>query len=110
EKFAAAWLAGMPVLSKPAVEGSPLAVRIAELLLTSGAFPMGSFQLLLGTGKDLLEHLDHQDVLAFTGSAATARLVRAHPRLLACGARLNIEADSLNAAVVGADVECDSPL
>lgn len=110
EKLAPAWLAGMPVLSKPAAEGSPLAVLLAERIAEAEVFPEGAFQLWLGPGEALLEHVEPQDVVAFTGSAHTASVVRCHPRLLATGARLNVEADSINVVVLGPDVAVDTPL
>jgi len=104
-KLAVAFLAGMPVVSKPAAPGSPLAVRVAELLTASGGLPDGAFQLWLGSGAPLLDHLEPLDVVAFTGSAETGRLVRGHPRVVATGARVNVEADSINAAIVGLDLD-----
>lgn len=109
EKAACAILAGMPVLSKPATATAPLAERCAELILAAGILPAGAFQLLCGGAGDLLDHLGPQDVLAFTGSADTARTLRSHANVLAAGPRVNIEADSLNAAVLGPDVQPGSP-
>jgi oxepin-CoA hydrolase/3-oxo-5,6-dehydrosuberyl-CoA semialdehyde dehydrogenase len=103
-KAAVAWLAGMPVLSKPATSTSALAHRIAEILVESGLLPEGSFQLLMGPAGDLLDHLGPQDVIAFTGGAETAARLRVHPTVLRNGVRLNVEADSLNAVVLGPDL------
>ncbi|TPV94266.1 MAG: 3,4-dehydroadipyl-CoA semialdehyde dehydrogenase [Myxococcales bacterium FL481] len=103
-KAAVALLAGMPVVSKPATSTSALAHRIAELVLADGMLPRGAFSLLMGPAGDLLDHLEPQDVVAFTGSADTGRLIRSHARVLATGARINVEADSLNAAIIGPDV------
>jgi len=105
EKLACAFLAGMPVLSKPATGTALPAHRAAELLVESGLLPPGSFSFLCGSVGDLLDHLTPQDVVAFTGSAATARKIRAHPRVVERSVRVNAEADSLNAMVVGPDVE-----
>lgn len=104
EKLAPAWLAGMPVLTKPAPEGSPLAVRVVECLVEADLLPPGALQLWLGPGEALLEHAHPQDVLAFTGSAQTAALVRRHPRCLETGMRVNVEADSINVVVLGPDL------
>ena len=104
-KFAVAFLAGMPTIAKPATSTCLLAYHIARTFLESGLVPEGALQLYLGPAGDLLEHVDGQDVVAFTGSADTGRKVRTAPRVLETGTRVNVEADSLNAAIVGADVE-----
>lgn len=109
EKAACALLAGMPVLTKPATATALLAERCVELILGAGILPPGAFQLLCGGAGDLLDHLGPQDVLAFTGSADTARTLRSHPNVLASGPRVNIEADSLNAAVLAPDALPGSP-
>lgn len=109
-KFAVAFLAGVPVLSKPATSTSMLAARIAELMLAPGVLPEGAFSLLLGPAGDLLDHVGPQDVVAFTGSADTGAKIRGHATMLATNARVNIEADSLNAVVIGPDVEPGSEL
>lgn len=104
-KLAVSILAGMPVLSKPATGSAQLAHRLGELIVEHKLLPEGSFSLLMGPAGDLLEHVGPDDVIALTGSAATGRIIRSHPQVLQSGARVNIEADSLNAAIVGADVE-----
>lgn len=103
EKAACALLAGMPVLTKPATATALLAERCAELIVEAGILPEGAFQLLCGPAGDLLDHLGPQDVLAFTGSAETARELRTHRNVLSAGPRMNVEADSLNAAVLAPD-------
>lgn len=108
EKLACALLAGMPVLVKPATATALVAHRLVELWLTAGALPDGALQLLCGPAGDLVDHLRAGDVLAFTGGSETARTLRAHPAVLAHGVRVNVEADSLNAAVLGPDVELGS--
>lgn len=109
-KFAVAFLAGMPVVSKPATSTSMLAWRMAELMLAPGVLPVGAFSLLLGPAGDLLDHVGPQDVVAFTGSADTGAKIRGHQRVIARNARVNIEADSLNAVVIGPDVASGSEL
>ena len=108
EKLACALLAGMPVLVKPASATALVAHRMIELWVTAGALPPGALQLLCGPAGDLLDHLRGSDVLAFTGGSETARTLRTHPRVLAEGVRVNVEADSLNAAVLAPDVELTS--
>lgn len=105
EKAACAWLAGVPVVTKPATATSMLAERIVRLLVNAKALPDGALQLLCGSTGDLLDHLGPQDVLAFTGSADTGYLLRSKENLLRWSVRVNIEADSLNAAVLGPGVE-----
>jgi oxepin-CoA hydrolase/3-oxo-5,6-dehydrosuberyl-CoA semialdehyde dehydrogenase len=109
EKMACALLAGVPVAVKPATQTALVAHRIAEVFAQSGGLPSGAWTFLAGPAGDLLDHLEAQDVLAFTGSADTARKLRAHPRVLEKGVRVNVEADSLNAAVLGPDVRPGSP-
>jgi 3,4-dehydroadipyl-CoA semialdehyde dehydrogenase len=108
EKAAVALLAGVSVLSKPASSTSPLAVRIVELWVESGVLPAGAFSLLVGQARDLLDHLGPQDCVAFTGGSSTALSIRSHHNIVANNVRLNIEADSLNASILGPDVDKDS--
>ena len=105
EKMACAFLGGMPVVVKPATLTGLVAHRVARIFVESGLLPAGTFTFLAGPAGDLLDHLEAQDVLAFTGSAVTGRRMRSHPRVLEKGVRVNVEADSLNAAVLGPDVE-----
>jgi 3,4-dehydroadipyl-CoA semialdehyde dehydrogenase len=109
EKMACAFLAGMPVVVKPATTTALVAWRIAELFVGSGVLPAGTWTFLAGPAGDLLDHLGPQDVLAFTGSASTGRAMRRHPRVLDKGVRVTVEADSLNSAVLGPDVAPGSP-
>jgi len=105
EKAAVALLAGMPVVSKPATSTALLAHRMTEVIVESGVLPEGAFSFIAGSVGDLLDHLDPQDALAFTGSGDTAAMLRgldAHARR---SVRVNVEADSLNAAIMGPDVE-----
>ena len=101
EKAACAFLAGMPIVSKPATSTALVAFRLSEI--GAGVLPRGTFQFLCGSPGDLLDRLGPQDVVAFTGSSQTAARLR--EQLARRGARLNVEADSLNAAVLGPDVE-----
>jgi oxepin-CoA hydrolase/3-oxo-5,6-dehydrosuberyl-CoA semialdehyde dehydrogenase len=109
EKAACALLAGMPVITKPATATALVTERCIELILDAGILPEGALQLIIGSTGDLLDRLGPQDVLAFTGSADTARTLRNRPSLLAANTRMNVEADSLNAAVLGPDVADGSP-
>jgi 3,4-dehydroadipyl-CoA semialdehyde dehydrogenase len=109
EKAAQALLAGMPMIVKPATATAWTTELAVRAILDAKILPAGALQLICGSTGDLLDRLDPQDVLAFTGSAATARELRSRPHVLAVNARFNIEADSLNAAVLGPDVAPDGP-
>jgi oxepin-CoA hydrolase/3-oxo-5,6-dehydrosuberyl-CoA semialdehyde dehydrogenase len=104
EKAAVALLAGMPVISKPATATALVSHRIMELVVASGALPPGALSFVAGSAGDLIDRLGAQDVLAFTGGHATGLMLRSKPNLLAHSTHVNIEADSLNAAVLGPDV------
>lgn len=103
EKLGPALLAGVPTLIKPATRTALLTFRIVERMLESGELPEGSLQLLVGPAGDLLDHLGSQDTVLFTGSAETGNRIRSHPRIVSRSVRVNVEADSLNAAVLGPD-------
>ena len=110
EKAAVALLAGMPVLSKPATSSAMVAYRIVENLVEKRILPDGALSLLVGSPRGLVSLLGAQDVLAFTGSGATGEHIRAAPNVIRHSIRINIEADSLNAALLGPDVEARSDM
>lgn len=105
EKLAVAILAGVPVLAKPGTATALLAVKLVELWQTQGLLPAGVLQLLVGSAGDLLDHVGPQDAIVFTGSGATGQQIRGHQQVLAHNVPVNVEADSLNACVLGPDVE-----
>jgi 3,4-dehydroadipyl-CoA semialdehyde dehydrogenase len=105
EKAAVALLAGMPVLSKPATSSAMVAHRIVQIVEEKKLLPAGALSLLVGAPRDLLSHLGAQDVLAFTGSGDTGMKIRALPNVIRDSVRVNVEADSLNAAVLGPEAE-----
>jgi oxepin-CoA hydrolase/3-oxo-5,6-dehydrosuberyl-CoA semialdehyde dehydrogenase len=109
EKAACALLAGMPVITKPATATAHVAHRIVELMIEQQLLPDGAFQLILGSTGDLLDRLSGQDCLAFTGSSDTGRKLRGNERVVAHSVRVNLETDSLNAAVLGPDLERGTP-
>ena len=109
EKMAPALIAGVPTLVKPASQTAYLTARLVELIVGSGILPEGSLQLLCGSAGDLLDHLGEQDLLSFTGSASTARQLRAHPNVVARAVRFNAEADSLNCSILGPDATPGTP-
>ena len=103
EKFAPAFLAGVPSLVKPASATAYLTARLVELIVDSQLLPAGTLQLICGSTGDLLDHLTDQDLLSFTGSASTAARLRTHPAVVARSVRFNAEADSLNCSILGPD-------
>lgn len=103
EKFAPAFIAGVPSIVKPATDTSYLTRLLVERMLDTGLLPEGSLQVICGSAGDLLDHLDGQDSLLFTGSAGTAATLRAHPAVVERAVRINTEADSLNCAILGPD-------
>jgi 3,4-dehydroadipyl-CoA semialdehyde dehydrogenase len=105
EKAAVALLAGLPVLAKPATSSCLLAHRMVEILVEKAVLPPGALSLLVGGVGDLLQHVGPQDVVAFTGSGETGMKIRALPSVIRHNVRVNVEADSLNAAVLGPDAE-----
>ncbi len=109
EKFAPAFIAGVPSIVKPATDTAYLTHRCVEIMLESGLLPAGSLQLVCGGVGDLLDHLDCQDLVSFTGSAATAKKLRSHQGLLDNAVRFVAETDSLNASVLGPEVTAESP-
>jgi oxepin-CoA hydrolase/3-oxo-5,6-dehydrosuberyl-CoA semialdehyde dehydrogenase len=105
EKAATALLAGMPVITKPGTSTAHVAHRMMELFTADHILPEGALSFICGGAGDLLERLGGQDVIAFTGSSVTAAKLRAGKSVLESGTHINVEADSLNAAVLGPDVE-----
>jgi len=110
EKAAAALLAGMPVLSKPATATAMLAHRAMQVIVDRKVLPEGALQLLVGAPRDLPALLGAQDVLAFTGSGETGERIRLLPSIVRHAVRVNVEADSLNAAVLGPDAGASGDL
>jgi oxepin-CoA hydrolase/3-oxo-5,6-dehydrosuberyl-CoA semialdehyde dehydrogenase len=108
EKAACALLAGTPVIEKPGTPTALIAWRVARIAVESGALPEGAYQFVAGSTGDLLDRLGPQDCLAFTGSSRTAAVLRGNANLVARNVRVNIEADSLNCAILGPDVDHDA--
>ncbi|MBX3088216.1 MAG: phenylacetic acid degradation bifunctional protein PaaZ [Cryobacterium sp.] len=109
EKFASAFLAGVPTIVKPATPTVYLAETAVRAMIESGLLPAGSLQLVSGSARDLLDHLDYRDLVGFTGSASTANSLRAHPNVVHGGVRFTAETDSLNAAILGPDALVGTP-
>jgi oxepin-CoA hydrolase/3-oxo-5,6-dehydrosuberyl-CoA semialdehyde dehydrogenase len=109
EKLAPAFLAGVPSIVKPAHQTAYLTELMVRHIIESRLLPEGSLQLVCGSPRGLLDHLDGQDLIAFTGSAATAAQLRTNPRVVEAGVRFNGEADSLNCSILGPDATPDTP-
>ena len=107
EKFAPTFLAGLPCIGKPATATSFLTEKLVRLIDESGILPAGALQLVIGGTGDLLDRLQVQDVVTFTGSADTAARLRVTPNLVQRSIPFNAEADSLNCAILAPDVTPD---
>jgi oxepin-CoA hydrolase/3-oxo-5,6-dehydrosuberyl-CoA semialdehyde dehydrogenase len=109
EKIAVNLLAGMPAIVKPATVTSYLTEAVVKEIIASGILPSGAIQLLCGSTGDLLDHVNAQDVVTFTGSASTGLKLKSHPRIMGESVPFNMEADSLNCIVLGDDVSPGMP-
>ena len=103
EKLAPALLAGMPCIVKPATVTSFLTEAVFRAMIDSGILPTGAVQLICGSAGDLLSHVNEQDAVAFTGSAATGQMLRDSRAIVEHSVRFNMEADSLNCSILGPD-------
>ena len=109
EKAAPALLSGVPVVVKPATVTAWLTHRMVHDVIAAGVLPPGALSIVCGSSAGLLDALQPFDVLSFTGSAETAALIRSHAAVARDGVRTNIEADSLNAAILAPDAVPGSP-
>ncbi len=109
EKLAPSFIAGVPSIVKPASQTAYLAELMVRDIIESDILPEGSLQLICGSTGDLLDHLGAQDAVTFTGSATTGLKLRQHSQLLKNSVRFTMEADSLNASILGPDAEAGSP-
>jgi oxepin-CoA hydrolase / 3-oxo-5,6-dehydrosuberyl-CoA semialdehyde dehydrogenase len=110
EKLAQTVLAGMPTVIKPATPTAYLTERLVRIITEADVLPTGALQMIAGSARPALDHLGEQDVVSFTGSAATAAALRTHPSLVARSVRFNAEADSVNAIVLAPDAQPGSRL
>lgn len=109
EKLAPALLAGVPAIVKPASQTGYLTEAAFRIMIEAGVLPPGAIQLLVGIPGDLLDPLTCQDVVSFTGSAATAMKLQAHPVIGRESVRFVAERDSLNASILGPDAGPGTP-
>lgn len=109
EKIAPTLLAGVPCIVKPASQTAYLTELVVRRIHETGLLPEGALQLICGSVGDLLDHVTGQDVVTFTGSARTGRKLRAHPAIVGNSTRFTMEADSLNASILGPDAGPGTP-
>lgn len=105
EKIAVNLFAGVPAIVKPATITCFLTEAVVKEIVASRILPEGSLQLICGSANGILDHVMNQDVVTFTGSASTGKMLKSHPRLIQESVPFNLEADSLNAMVLGLDVK-----
>ena len=109
EKAAVAFLAGVPCLVKPASATALVSHAMVQDVIAAKVLPEGALSLVCGGAGNLLDNLVTEDMIAFTGSSSTAKQIRNHPNVLARGVRVNVEADSLNAALLAPDAAPGNP-
>ncbi|WPC67110.1 3,4-dehydroadipyl-CoA semialdehyde dehydrogenase [Rhodoferax ferrireducens] len=100
EKAAPALLSGVPVIVKPATATAWLTQRMVKDVVDAGIFPSGALSVICGSSAGLMDALQAFDVVSFTGSAETAAVIRSHPAVAQRFVRVNIEADSVNSALL----------
>ncbi|MDQ3192271.1 MAG: phenylacetic acid degradation bifunctional protein PaaZ [Bacteroidota bacterium] len=103
EKIAVNFLAGMPAIVKPATVTSFLTELMAKEIIDSGILPPGALQVICGSAGDMLDHVTEQDVVTFTGSATTGKMLKQSKAIIENSVRFNMEADSLNCSILGPD-------
>lgn len=109
EKCAVNWLAGVAAVVKASEVTSFVTETVVRDMEASGLLPEGALQFIGGRGHGLLDYVENQDIVTFTGSATTGKKLKAHPRLLEHSVPFNLEADSLNAMVLGEDAGLGTP-
>lgn len=109
EKIAVNFMAGVPAIVKPAQVTSFLTEAVVEDIIKSGILPEGALQLIVGSARGIIDHVKNGDVVTFTGSATTGKLLKSNQRLTDEAVPFNMEADSLNASILGLDVTPDMP-
>ena len=109
EKCAVNWMAGMPAVVLPAPFTAYLTEAVVKEIIASNILPEGALQLICGTAKNIFDTVESQDVITFTGSATTGRLLKAHPRIIQEAVPFTMEADSLNASILGVDAVPGTP-
>ena len=109
EKVAVNLMAGVPAIVKPATLTSFLTEEMVRDIIASGILPEGALQLICGSARGILDHVVSQDIVTFTGSASTGRMLKSTPRIIEESVPFNMEADSLNSSVLGRDAVPGTP-
>lgn len=109
EKCAVNWMAGMPAVVKPATSTSYLTEAVVREIIASNILPEGALQLICGSAHNLIDSVESQDVVTFTGSATTGRMLKSHASIINEAVPFNMEADSLNASILGEDAVPGTP-
>jgi len=109
EKLAPTFLAGVPAIVKPASMTAYLTEAVVKEIIASCILPEGALQLICGSTGDLLDHLEGQDSVTFTGSAWTGTMLKGKNNIVQNGVRFNLEADSLNCSILGMDAAPGTP-
>jgi len=109
EKCAVNWMAGVPAVVKPASNTSFLTEAVVREIIASKILPEGALQLIAGSARNILDSVESQDVVTFTGSATTGRMLKAHKRIIEEAVPFTMEADSLNASILGEDAVPGTP-
>ena len=105
EKIAVNILAGVPAIVKPATATSYLTEAVFRVIIDSKILPEGSLQLISGSAAGILDFATSQDIITFTGSATTGKMLKSHSNILENNIPFNMEADSLNASILGPDAK-----
>jgi oxepin-CoA hydrolase/3-oxo-5,6-dehydrosuberyl-CoA semialdehyde dehydrogenase len=103
EKFAPAFLAGIPVIVKAAEQTGFLTAQLVRMMVDANLLPDGAIQLISGKAHEVLAFTQSQDVIAFTGSSTTAKIIANHPNVVANNPRVSMETDSINCTILGQD-------
>jgi oxepin-CoA hydrolase/3-oxo-5,6-dehydrosuberyl-CoA semialdehyde dehydrogenase len=101
EKIAVNLMAGVPAVVKPSEYTCYLTEVVVRDIIASKILPEGSLQLICGLGRGILDHVDARDIVTFTGSASTGKILKGLPRISQESVPFNLEADSLNATILG---------
>lgn len=109
EKLSTSLLAGVPSIVKPATPGSYLTNAVFQDMIESGILPEGAIQLVCGEPGNILDYVQDGDSVLFTGSAYTGRKLKSLPSIAGNAVRFNMEADSLNASILGLDAKPGTP-
>ena len=103
EKIAVNLMAGVPAIVKPATITCFLTEMMVREIVDSKILPEGSLQLICGSARGIIDHVETGDIVTFTGSASTGMMLKSNPRLIEKAVSFNMEADSLNCSVLGED-------